>query len=92
MSIPRFEPAGPDQMGQTIIVEEEHDDTDWVALEPNPLAAPVEPASTTTADRPDPTPFTTWGPLELAPAETGGVEVAVEGEATSSREAPYHIQ
>jgi hypothetical protein len=29
-----FEPAGLDQMGQTIFVEEEHDDTDWVALEP----------------------------------------------------------
>jgi hypothetical protein len=89
---PAFEPAGPDQMGQTIIVEEEHDDADWVALEPTPPAAPVEPASTTMADGPDPTPSTTWGPLEPAPAETGGVEAAVEGEATSSREAPQHIQ
>jgi hypothetical protein len=87
-----FEPIGPDQMGQTIFVEEEHDDTDWVALEPTPPAAHVEPSSTTTADGPDPTPSTTWGPLEPAPAETGGVEAVVEGEATSSREAPQHIQ
>jgi hypothetical protein len=72
-----FEPAGPDQMGQTIFVEE-HDNADWVALE-TPPATPVEPASTTTADGPDPTPSTTWGPLEPAPAETGGVEAAVEG-------------
>jgi hypothetical protein len=50
-----FEPTGLDQMGQTIFVEEEHDDADWVAPEMTPPAAPVEPASTTTADRPDPT-------------------------------------
>jgi hypothetical protein len=43
---PVFEPAGPDQMGQTIFVEEEHDDADWGDPEPTPLAAPVEPAST----------------------------------------------
>jgi hypothetical protein len=79
-------------MGKTIFVEKEHDDADWVALEPTPSTALVEPASTTIADGPDPTPSTTWGPLELAPAETGGVEVVVDGEATSSREAPQHIQ
>jgi hypothetical protein len=33
-------------MGQTIFVEEEHDDADWGDPEPTPLAAPVEPAST----------------------------------------------
>jgi hypothetical protein len=54
-----FEPAGPDQMGQTIFVEEEHDDADWGDPEPTPLAAPVEPASTTSADGPDPTSSTT---------------------------------
>jgi hypothetical protein len=89
---PVFELAGPDQMGQTIFMEEEHDNANWVALEPTPPAAPVEPASTTTANGPDPTPSTTWGPLEPAPAKTGGVEATVEGEATSSREAPQHIQ
>jgi hypothetical protein len=51
---PVFEPAGPDQMGHTIFMEEEHDDADWVALEPTPPAAPVERASTTTVDGPDP--------------------------------------
>jgi hypothetical protein len=88
---PVFEPAGPDQMGYTIFVEE-HDDTDWVALELTPPAAPFEPASTTMANGPDPTPSTTWGPLEPAPTKNGGVEARVEGEATSSREAPQHIQ
>jgi hypothetical protein len=76
---PVFEPAGPDHMEQPIFVEEEHDDADWGDLEPTPPAAPVEPASSTSADGPDPTSSTTWGPLELAPAETGGVEAAVEG-------------
>jgi hypothetical protein len=89
---PVFEPIGSDRMGQTIFVEEEHDDADWVALEPTPPTALVEPTSTTMADGPDPTPSTTWGPLEPAPTETGGVEAAVEREATSSREAPQHIQ
>jgi hypothetical protein len=69
-------------------VEEEHDEADWGALESTPLTALVEPASTTTADGPDPTSSTTWGPLDLAHAETGGVEAAIEGEANSSREAP----
>jgi hypothetical protein len=36
---PVFEPVGLDQMGQTIFVEEEHDDADWVSLEPTPPAA-----------------------------------------------------
>jgi hypothetical protein len=67
-------------MGQTIFVEE-YNDVDWVTLEPTPPVAPVEPTSTTTADGPDPTPSTTWGLLEPAFAETGGVKVAVEGEA-----------
>jgi hypothetical protein len=79
-------------MGQTIFVEGEHDNADWVAPKPTPPATPVEPASTTMADGPDPTPSTTWGPLEPAPAETGGVEAVVEGEATSSREALQHIK
>ena len=71
---------------------EEHAAADWGDPEPTPLAAPVEPASTTSADGPDPNSSTTWGPLDSAPAETGGAEDVVEGEATSSREAPQHIQ
>jgi hypothetical protein len=54
-----LEPTGPNQMGQTIFVEEEHDDIDWVAPEPAPLTASVEPASTTTVDAPDPISSTT---------------------------------
>jgi hypothetical protein len=52
-------------------VEEQHDDVDWVAPEPTPPAAPVELASTTTTDGPDPTSSTTWGSLEPGPVETG---------------------
>jgi hypothetical protein len=89
---PVFEPVGPNQMGQTIFMEEEHDDADWGDPESTPPAAPVDLASTTSDDGPDPTSSTTWGPLEPAPAETGGVEATVEGESTSSREAPQHIQ
>jgi hypothetical protein len=81
-----FEPTGLDQMGHTIFVEEEHDDTDWGDRKLTPPAIRVEPASNTSADGPDPTSSTTWGPLELVPTETGGVEAAVEGEA------PHHIQ
>jgi hypothetical protein len=35
-------------------MEEEHDDADWVALKQTPPVAPVEPASTTMVDGPDP--------------------------------------
>jgi hypothetical protein len=87
-----FEPTGLDQMGHTIFVEEEHDDTDWGDRKLTPPAVRVESASNTSADGPDPTSSTTWGPLKPVPTETGGVEAAVEGEATSSREAPHHIQ
>jgi transposase InsO family protein len=74
---PVFEPTSPDQMGQTIFIKK--DDANWVALEPTPLAAPIEPASTTTGDGPNPTSSTTWGPLEPTPTETRGVEAALEG-------------
>jgi hypothetical protein len=87
-----FEPAGPDQMVQAMFVEEDHDNADWGDPEPTPLATLVEPASTTLADRPDPTSSTTWGPLEPVLAKTGGVEAAVDGEATYSRTAPHHVQ
>jgi hypothetical protein len=76
---PVFGPTGPDQMGQTIFVEEEHDVADWGDPEPTLSATPVEPASTTTADEPEPTSSTTWGPLEPAPGEDGGVDATIEG-------------
>jgi hypothetical protein len=34
-----FEPEGPDQMGQTIFMEKEHNDINWGDLEPTPPAA-----------------------------------------------------
>jgi hypothetical protein len=71
---PVFEPIGLDQMGQTIFVEEGHDAADWGDLELSPLTAPVEPASSTLADGPDPTSSNTWGPLEVVSNETVGVE------------------
>jgi hypothetical protein len=51
-------------MGQTIFVEEKHGDTNWGDPESTPPAAPLEPASTTLSDGPDPTTSTTLGPLE----------------------------
>jgi hypothetical protein len=83
-----FEPAGLDQMGQTILVEEEHDDADWDDLKPTPPVALVEPASTTLVDGPDPT-YTTWGLVEPMHDETR-LEATVVGEATFSRTAPRH--
>jgi hypothetical protein len=84
---PIFEPGGLDQRGQTIFVEEEHAAANWSDPELTPPTAQVEPASTSSADRPDSTTSSTWGSLEPAPIETGGVEVAVDWEATSSRTA-----
>jgi hypothetical protein len=51
-------------MGQTIFVEEEHDDANWGDPESTLLAVLVKLASTTSPDGPDPTSSTTWGPLE----------------------------
>jgi hypothetical protein len=58
---------------------------------PSPLAAPVELASTTSADGPDITSMS-LSPVEPEPAEIGGGQADVEGETTSSREAPRDIQ
>jgi hypothetical protein len=44
-----FEPSSLDHMGQTIFVEEKHDDTNWGDPELTPPAALVDPASTTSA-------------------------------------------
>jgi hypothetical protein len=58
---PVFEAIDPDHMGQTIFVEEDHDDTDWDDLESTPPATLVEPASTTSIDRLDITSSMIWG-------------------------------
>jgi hypothetical protein len=86
-----FEHADYGHIGETIFVEEQ-DHIDWGDPEPSPPAAPVEPASTTSADRPNITSSTTWGPLELELTKPRGYQAIVEGEATSSRNTPRHIQ
>ena len=82
-------------MGKTIFVEEEQDDG-WGVSDTPPLAAPVDPVTSTSSHGPDPTSSTTWGPVEqpLQAEQTIPEEAPafVEGEATSSREAPRHIQ
>jgi hypothetical protein len=88
---PFFEPASLDQIGETIFVGEKKDDTDWGDPEPTPPDAPVEPTSMTSDDGPNITSSTIWGPVEPKPVVYGGVQ-AIEGGATSLREAPRHVQ
>ncbi|KAM0870000.1 hypothetical protein ACQ4PT_040317 [Festuca glaucescens] len=77
-------------------MEEEQEDADWGDSEPTPPAAPLEPATTTSAHGLDPSTSTTWGPFEQlpqpVPAAPEEALAVVEGEATSSREALCHIQ
>ena len=62
-----FELAGDDEVNTSIFVEEEQDDADWGDPEPTPPAAPVDPATSTSAHGPDPTTSSTWGPFEQLP-------------------------
>jgi hypothetical protein len=95
-SIPIFESAGDQEIGESIFVEENEEDTDWGDAEPTSSAVLAESATTTLAHRPDPSSSTTWGPYEPPPHPTLAapeeVPAVVEGEATSLREAPRHIQ
>jgi hypothetical protein len=95
-SIPVFESAGDQEIGESIFVEENKEDADWGDAEPISLAALVKSVITTSAHSPDPSSSTTWGPHEPPPQPTPAAPkeapAAVEGEATSSREAPRHIQ
>ena len=88
-----FECAGEQEMGESIFVEDELEDGDDGMIEPAP-AASVPSASTTAEDGPTPT-STTWN-TQLVPlhdqAEPNEAPAAVEGEVTSAREAPRHIQ
>ena len=59
-----FECAGEQEIGESIFVEEEQEDTDWGDLELTPLIAPIDLASTTSAHSPDPSTSTTWGPFK----------------------------
>jgi hypothetical protein len=88
---PVFEPIGPDQMGHTIFVEEEHTNDDWGDTELTLLAVSVKRASNTLVNGPDPASSTTWCLVEPEPAEPRDCQATIESDATSSREAPQHI-
>jgi hypothetical protein len=95
-SVPVFESAFNQKIGESIFVEENEKDADWGDVEPISLATPVESVMTTLAHGPDPSSSTTWGlhepPPQPTPAAPEEAPAIVEGEATSSREAPRHIQ
>jgi hypothetical protein len=94
-SAPVFESAGDKEIGESMFVEENEEDANWGDVEPISLATPVESATTTSAHGPDPSSSTTWGscePPQLALAAPDEAPTIVEGEATSLREAPRHIQ
>ena len=94
-STPVFERAGEQELDESIFVEEQ-EGPNWGDPELTPPSAPIEPASTTSAHGPDPSTSTTWGPYEQLPqpalAAPEEAPVAIEGEVTSAREAPWHIQ
>ena len=95
-SVPVFESVCDQEIGESIFVEENEEDADWRDAEPTSSVALVESATTTSAHGPDPSSSTTWGPHEPPPQPTPAAPeeapAVVEGEATSSREAPRHIQ
>jgi hypothetical protein len=95
-SSPVFEYAGDHEIGESIFVKEAQEDADWGDLELTPPAAPLESAMTALAHGLDPSSSTTWGlhepPPQPTPAAPEEALAAVEGETTSSRDAPRHIQ
>ena len=95
-STPVFDCAGDQEIGESIFVEEEQEDADWGDPELTPSAAPLEPTTSTLAHSPDLSSSSTLGPCEQPPQPAwAGPEEAlatVEGEVTSSRGAPWHIQ
>jgi hypothetical protein len=95
-SVHVFESVGDQEIGESIFVEENEEDADWGDVEPTSSAVLVESMTTTSAHGPDPSSSTTWGPHEPPPQPTPVAPeealATVKGEATSSREAPRHIQ
>ena len=95
-STPVFDCASDKEIGESIFVEEEQEDADWGDPELTPPAAPLEPTTSTSAHGPDPSSSTTWGLFEQPPQPASAAPeealATVEGEVTSSREAPRHIQ
>ena len=77
-------------------LEEEQEDADWGDPKPTPSATPLEPMTSTLAHDLDPSSSTNWGPHEQLPqpvsAASKEAPAAIDGEATSSKGAPQHIQ
>jgi hypothetical protein len=88
-SVPIFECAGDQEIGESIFVEENEEDVDWGDAETTSSNAPIEFVMTISAHGPDPSSSTTWGPHEPPPQSTPATPeeapATVEGEATSSR-------
>jgi len=59
-----FDYAGDHEICESIFVEEEQEDADWDDPELTPLAAPLEPTTSTSAHSPNPSSSTTWGLFE----------------------------
>ena len=91
-----FEVAGDDELGTPIFEDEEEEAAEGDA---EATTRAVDPAASTTSsdvdESPYPTTSTSWGPIEQvtqpSPAAPEETPVLVE-EATSTREAPQHIQ
>jgi hypothetical protein len=66
-SVPIFECAGDQEIGESIFVEENKEDADWGDVEPTFSTAPVESATTTSAHGLDPSSSTNWGLHEPPP-------------------------
>ena len=90
-----FEVAGDDELGTPIFEDEEEEAAEGDA---EATMRAVDPAASATSldddDSPDPTTSTSRGPIEqvASPAAPEETPALVEEEATSTREAPRHIQ
>jgi hypothetical protein len=65
-SIPIFESAGDQEIGESIFIEENEEDVNWGDAKPTSSIAPVESATTTSALNLDPSSSTTWGSARAA--------------------------